>query len=138
MDADNMERWESKMTASERRIVTTQFIFIFKSMGDIMTQEYHAMRVRSFEKTGCSLTWLPNNQQDEKKLPRGMAKGMFQVQKVRKIVDLIGPDLPELMEPEVAAIAEEQAIIDENEGDGNLDFDGGEDNGSIIDDNPEI
>ena len=42
------------------------------------------------------------------------------------------------MESEVAAIVEEQAIIDENEGDGNLDLDGVEDNGSIIDDNPEI
>ena len=38
----------------------------------------------------------------------------------------------------MAAIAEEQAIVDESEGDGNIDSDGVEDNGSIIDDNPEI
>ena len=41
------------------------------------------------------------------------------------------------MAPEQAAIAEEQVIIDENEGEGNLDLEE-EDDGAIIDDNPNI
>ena len=63
---------------------------------------------------------------------------MFQVPKVRTLVDLEQPNLPEPIAPEQAAIADEQVIIDENEGEGNLDFKEEDDNGAIIDDNPNI
>ena len=135
MDADNMERWESKMTASERRVLTT--IFISKSLKDIMSVEYDGMRIKSFERTGCLLTWLPNDVHDGKICPQGLVREMFQVPKVRTAVELEESNLPEPMAPEQAAIAEEQVIIDENEGEGNLDLEE-EDDGAIIDDNPEI
>ena len=131
MSAGNMECWESKMTASERRIVTS--LFISKAMKDIMSEDYDAMRVRRFEKTGCLITWLPNEQYDEKILPQGMEKGMFQVPKSRSLPNVVGNELPEPMNPEVAATVEEQNILDKIDGGSNMELD----DGTIIDDNPD-
>ena len=71
MDADNLEMWESKMSASERRIVTTKFIGA--AMKDVMSEDNTSMRSTTFEKTGCLLTWIPNNVHDEKICPQGRA-----------------------------------------------------------------
>jgi hypothetical protein len=102
-----------------------------------MSVEYDGMRTKSFERTGCLLTWLPNDVHDGKICPQGLVREMFQVPKVRTVIELEELNLPEPMAPEQAAIAEEQVIIDENEGEGNLDLEE-EDDGAIIDDNPNI
>ena len=64
MEADHMEKWESKMTAGERRILSIGFLG--KAMRKVMTQEYEAMRVGCFERTGCLLTLIANNEHDQR------------------------------------------------------------------------
>jgi hypothetical protein len=134
MEATNMETWEAKMTAGERRILTTNFIA--KAMKDIMDVSNDDMRVKCFERTGCLMTWLVSASHDAKIKPQGIKDGMIKVPTVRREEQLEeNNDLPEGMEPEVAAIAEEQQIINEEEENGDVCFDGDEDDGSRIDDN---
>jgi len=64
MDADNMERWESKLTAGEKRVISVGFIG--QGMRKIMATEYDKMRVGCFERTGCLMTIIPNNEHDKK------------------------------------------------------------------------
>ena len=74
-------------------------------MRDIMSINYDSMRIRSFEKTDCLLTWLPNDVHDGKICPQGLlVREMFEVPKVRSLVEVEAPILPEPMESEVAAI----------------------------------
>ena len=47
IDADNIERYESKMTAGERRLIVIGFMC--KTMRNVMTQEHAAMQVGCFE-----------------------------------------------------------------------------------------
>ena len=49
MDANNMERWESKLTAGERRIISVGFVG--QAMRKIMTPEYDKLQVGCFERT---------------------------------------------------------------------------------------
>ena len=137
MEEENLEKWESKMSASERRIVTTQFIG--KAMNEVMSTENTEMRRRAFEKTGCLITWLPIATHDDKICPQGLEKGMFHVPTTRTLVDQGDTDSAQVpMENEQAGVIEEQVLIDENEEVGFLHFDDEEDNGSEIDDNPEL
>ena len=64
MEADNMEEWESKMTASERRILISEFVG--KAMRKVMTVEYEDVRVGCFERTGCLITLIANGEYDKK------------------------------------------------------------------------
>ena len=77
MEADHMEKWESKMTAGERRILSIGFLG--KAMRKVMTQEYEAIRVGCFERTGCLLTLVANNEHDQRIKPQGMMTGSFTV-----------------------------------------------------------
>ena len=47
MEATNMETWEVRMTAGERRILITQFIA--KAMKDIIQASNDDMRVKCFD-----------------------------------------------------------------------------------------
>ena len=136
MDAHNLESWESNMTASERRILTTKFIA--KAMGEVMSEENVDMRRKAFEKTGCLITWLPNDLHDEKICPQGLKKEMFMVPTMRSVTENDeGGTLPVAMELEEAGVVEEQIIIDENDDLGSVHLENEEDDGSVIDDNPE-
>ena len=70
-----MEKWESKITAAERRILSIGFDG--ETMRKVMTQEYEAMRVRCFERTGCLLTLITNSGHDLRIKPQGMLLGSF-------------------------------------------------------------
>jgi len=65
------------MTAAERHILIS--ILVQKAMGYDMAQEMESMRVGCFQRTGCLLTWLPNEMHDTKVRPQGMQKGSFTV-----------------------------------------------------------
>ena len=67
IQADNIERWESKMTAGERRILSIGFLD--KAMWKVMTQEHETMRVGCFERTGCLLTFIANHEHDQRIKP---------------------------------------------------------------------
>ena len=73
MEADHMEKWwESKIIAGERRILVSIW-FLGKAMRKVMTQEYEAMKVGCFERTGCLLsTLIANNEHDHRIKPQGM------------------------------------------------------------------
>ena len=117
-----------------------------------MTHEYEAMRVGCFERTGCLLTLIANNEHDKRIKPQGMMAGSFTVptQSVAVGGDNEDDDIDIVVQSaEEAALAEEQARIDDNEDDGELemenegnngDHDGHDDhdsdNSEEIDDNP--
>ena len=144
-----MEKWESKMTAGERRILSIGVLG--KAMRKVMTQEYEAMRVGCFERTGCLLTLIANNEHDQRIKPQGMMTGSFTVPTQSVAVGGDNEDDENdivVQSAEEAALAEEQARIDDNEDDGELEMenegnngdhdDHDSDNGEEIDDNPEV
>jgi DDE superfamily endonuclease. len=51
MDADNMSKWETKMTASERQILITRLVGA--AMKHVMAPGQDSMRISAFERTGC-------------------------------------------------------------------------------------
>jgi hypothetical protein len=115
MIEQNLERWEGKMTASERRIVTTHFIS--NAIKYVMSSDMEKMRLRAFEKTGCLITWIPMDDHDSKIRPQGMPEGLLKVSNARKIT-LVDDSLPEPMDTENATLLEESKIIEEEEEDG--------------------
>ena len=138
MDEDNMERWESSLTAGERRIISVGFVG--QAMRKVMSVDYDNMRVGCFERTGCLMTIIANEEHDKKIRPQGMDTRNFTVPSVRTptmIVDGANNDENENIvgqDEEAAALQEEQTCLaeqgDEEGGDYELD-DGGQ-----IDDNP--
>ena len=118
MEASNLEKWKTKISASERRIVTTRFIG--SAMIDVMANENNSMRIRAFEKNGCLLTWLPNAIHDEKICPQGLEKGTFRIPQEIGVEVEVTYEIPVGVDPEEAGILEEQVIIDEGEDDGNM------------------
>ena len=123
------------MTACERRILTTKFVS--GAMNDIMSIDKERMRVGCFERSGCLITMLVNDEYDRKIKPQGMTIGKFKIPTVQVLID--GGDLPEGQNEEEATIIEEQIIIEEEheEQEEELVIDEEVDNGDIIDDNPE-
>ena len=99
------------MSASERRVLTN--MFISTAMRDIMSEEYDTMRLKAFEKTGCLLTWLPNDEHDGKICPQGLRRSQFQVPKTAGTAQ--GDAIPEAIETVDAVILEEQIIIDKRD-----------------------
>lgn len=97
------------------------------------------MRVGCFERTGCLITMLVNDEYDRKIKPQGMTIGKFKIPTVQVLID--GGDLPEGQnEEEATAIIEEQIIIEEEQEEQEEELviiDEEVDNGDIIDDNPE-
>ena len=117
-----MEKWEGTMTASERRILTTNFIA--QAMNHVMGNEMEEMRLKCFEKTGCLLTWTPHPLHDAKVKPQGIPAERIQVPLTQ--TNIQQPDIPlEGTEAEAAAIAEEEAFISEIENDIELEVDDG-------------
>ena len=148
MDADNMERWESKLTAGERRIISVGFVG--QAMRKIMTPEYDKLRVGCFERTGCLITLIANEEYDQKISPQGMNAGSFTVPSERVTANAGENNVGYMntlqgQDEEHAALLEVQAIIDEHsdEVDGNFEMeneqlsDEDSDDGGEIDDNPE-
>ena len=103
-----------------------------------------------FERTSCLLTLVANNEHDQKIKPQGMVSGSFIVpnQHVTVSGDNEYDDIDVVVQhAEEAALVEEQARIDYNEDDSDLemenegnngDHDGHDsDDGEEIDDNPE-
>ena len=77
MDSDNLEKWESNFTASERHILINQLVG--KAMRYVMSADMDRMRVGCFERTGCLITMLATKELDAKIKPQGMAPGSFVV-----------------------------------------------------------
>ncbi len=67
---DNLRKWESKMTASERCILIFQWVA--KGMDFIMHEDQDAIRVGCFERTGCLITFLVSDEYDKKIRPQGI------------------------------------------------------------------
>ena len=140
MNADNMTRWEGSLTASERRVLTTAFVG--RAMASIMDNSRDNMCVGCFERTGLLLTMLATVEYDSKIKPQGMKIGSFKVPTERAAM---APAVdPEPQDEEAAALAEEDAIIQEQEGDefgieqeNDIAARDEEDSGNEIDDNPE-
>lgn len=64
MDGRNLEKWEANMTAMERRILITNQVG--DAMTYVMSEEQDHMRVGCFERTGCLITLLANEEHDKK------------------------------------------------------------------------
>ena len=54
MDAENLLKWEGKMTAMERRILVTHFVT--RSQEHMLSQSQDCSRISCFERTGCLIT----------------------------------------------------------------------------------
>ena len=89
------------------------------------------------------MTWLLNPLHDNKISPQGLQKGFFQVPQVNMLPPIPTQEQPnnppnEAMESLYAALVEEQTNIDENEDDGILEMEEERDDGSEIDDKPNV
>jgi hypothetical protein len=116
MDANNMMCWEGKMTAAERRILIS--VLVQKAMRYVMGEEMKSMRIGCFERTGCLITWLPNDIHDTKVRPQGMPQGSFTVPTNQsQIQDHLNDETaePEAQDEEEAALDEEQRYLEEEE-----------------------
>ena len=65
---DNLEKWESGFSASERRVLISNFLAA--AMEQLKVNE--EIRVSSFERTGCLLQLNPNEEEDSKVKPQGL------------------------------------------------------------------
>lgn len=146
MDGENLLHWENKWTASERRILISDLVG--KAMRYVMHEDRDQLRVSCFERTGSLMTWLPNDTHDTKIRPQGMPKEKFTVPQKRRLqldddphedVSLLSNGVP----ADQVALMEERVVLAEmGEFNGedlvlsDEDKDDDEDNGEIIDDNP--
>ena len=109
------------------------------------------MRVGCFERKGCLLTFITNYEHYQRIKPQGMMSGSFTVPTQSAAVgrDYENDNIGILAQSaEEAALADEQARIDDDEDDGELDMenegsnsdndDNDSDDGEVIDDNPEV
>ena len=149
MDDNNMEKWESMMTAPERRILTSELVA--KAMDYVMSVEMENMRVSAFKRTGCLITMTPTDACEKEIKLQGIPIGSFSVPTERKEEEGENGQVeqePEPMDEEIAALADEQHMLEEeeeeDEGTAEMEqendlFDKGdeEDNGDLIDDNEE-
>ena len=78
MVAENLQIWETKMTAGERRILVTDFVGN-KVTQDVMSPAYEGMRIGRFERAGCLITLLSNNFHDQKIHLQVLKSGSFTV-----------------------------------------------------------
>ena len=77
MESENLQKWEGKMSASERRILTTNLVG--KANKTVMSDEMDKMRIGCFERTGMLLTHIINSDFDKKICPQGMKAGEFHI-----------------------------------------------------------
>ena len=85
MECDNMEKWEGKMTAGERRILTTTLVAAGNKK--VMSDDNDEMRIGCFERTGNLITMNPLHEFDKKIKPQGMKEGSFEVPTDRSLLD---------------------------------------------------
>ena len=76
----NMARWEDKMTAYERRML--MIIFESKALIHILAKYQYFSRTSDFERTGCIINMLVNDEHDNKIRPQGMTVEILTVPKV--------------------------------------------------------
>ena len=147
-DVDNMERWESKLTAGEIQMISVGFVG--QAVRKIMTADYDNMQVGYFQRIWRLMTLTENDEHDKKLCPQGMKAGSFSISSERVIVDA-GEDSVGNMNDiegqgeENNTLQEEHALIDENSAEGDGYFwmeneqlvDNDLDDGGEIDDNPE-
>ena len=74
-------QWEMKITASERRILISSLVG--KATRKIMGEDYEAVNVGAFERTGCLMTIIPNKYHDSKIRLQGIKEGIFVVPKAQ-------------------------------------------------------
>ena len=113
------------------------------------------MQVGCFERTGCLLTLIANNEHNQRIKPQGMMTGSFTLPTQSVAVGGDNEDnendIVVQSAVEGALVAEEQAKIDDNEDDGELEMENEGNNGDQdddddhdsdiseeIDDNPEV
>ena len=114
MIEENMERWESKWTAAERRIMISKWVG--NAMQFVMQPNNDSARIGEFERTGCLLTWLPNETHNLKIKPQGMPVGKFSIPTQSQAEINVPQDvLPAPQIEEDAALGEEVVIIEEQE-----------------------
>ena len=77
MNDDNMEKWETNLTATERRILISDLVG--KAMEYVMSNEMESMRISAFRRTGCLITALPQQQLDSEIKSQAMPTGSFSV-----------------------------------------------------------
>jgi hypothetical protein len=77
MHEEHMEIWEGKMSAGECRILMTEFVS--RAMNKVMGTDYENSRISVFERTGCLITWLVNEEHDNRIRPQGIQLGKFSV-----------------------------------------------------------
>jgi len=70
MSATNMERWESNISAMERRVLMTHLVD--RAQKWILDDDQDKLRVGCFERTGLLLTWQQNLEKDKLVRPQGM------------------------------------------------------------------
>ena len=85
MEHDNMERWEEKITAEERRILTTKLVAAANN--NVVSDKEDEMRIGFFESTGNLITMHPLDAYDKKIKPQGMKEGSLQVPTDRFLLD---------------------------------------------------
>jgi hypothetical protein len=84
----------------------------------VMGEEMKSMRIGCFERTGCLITWLPNDIHDTKVRPQGMPQGSFTVPTNQsQAQDHLNDETaePEAQDEEEAALDEEQRYLEEEE-----------------------
>ena len=70
MGATNMERWESNISAMERRVLMTHLVD--RAQKWLLNNDRNKLRVGCFERTGLLLTWQQNIEKDKLVRPQGM------------------------------------------------------------------
>ena len=76
-----MERWESKLPATERRIVISDFVS--KAIAYVMEPDTDSSCIGCFEPSYCLLTMLAHDKYDAKIRPQGMPIGKLSIPQVR-------------------------------------------------------
>ena len=107
-----MERWESKMTAVECRVLSIGFVGEATQM--MISGEYYTMQIGCFERIGWFMTLVAKVVHDKRIYPQGMNHDSFIVPSERDAGaqehannDIEGQD------EEAAALQGEQALVDE-------------------------
>jgi hypothetical protein len=114
MHEEHMEIWEGKMSAGERRILMTEFVS--SAMNKVMGTDYEESRISAFERTGCLLTWLVNEEHDNRIRPQGMQVGKFLVPRNRSnegTAAIENEALPTPIDEEEAAALDEAQLVHE-------------------------
>ena len=73
------------MTVGERRNLITRLIA--QALSKVMSDDFEAVRIGAFEKTGCLITHIPLDVHDNKIKPQGMEVGTYSIPKNRTFLN---------------------------------------------------